>query len=147
MTTVPSHNGSELDSDRDVADFFDDLLTLAELHAKLTVVDFAENARRAALPLGLTFASLTIMAASVPVVLLGLALMIATGLIIRQEWAMVLVAGGAVVLACSVAVFGLVRLRRGFDGFRTSRKEFWRNLVWLRDVLFVRRRLHQRRGI
>ena len=113
MTAGPSHNGSEVGSDRGVAEFFDDLLTLAELQAKLTFVDLAGNARTASVPLGLILASLTIMAASVPVVLLGLALLIATRLNIHQGWAMVVVAGGAVILACPVTVFGVVRLRRG----------------------------------
>ena len=80
MITVPSHNGSHVASDRGAAEFFDDLLTLAELQAKLTVVDVAENARTASVPLRLILASLTTMAASVPVVLLGLALLIATRL-------------------------------------------------------------------
>jgi hypothetical protein len=107
----------------------------------------AENARTASVLLGLILASLTIMAASVPVVLLGLALLIATRLNIHLRWAMVLVAGGAVVLSCPVMVFGVVRLRRGFDGLRTSRAEFRRNLVWLRNVLITRRRSHWRRGV
>jgi hypothetical protein len=147
MTAGPSHNGSEVGSDRGVADFFDDLLTLAELQAKLTFVDLAKNARTASVPLGLILASLIIMAASVPVVLLGLALLIATRLNIHLESAMALVAGGAVVLSCPVMVFGVVRLRRGFDGLRTSRAEFRRNLVWLRNVLMTRRRSHWRRGV
>lgn len=145
-TASIAHDGSVAGSDLGVAEFLDDLVSLAELHLKLTVVDFTENARRATPPLGITLSSLTVIAASVPVLLLGLALIVATRLDIQQGWGMILVAGGTVGVACAPAVFGVVRLRRGFDSFRTSREELKRNLVWLRKVLIARRRSHHWRG-
>jgi hypothetical protein len=87
----------------------------------------------------LTLASLTLIAAIVPVVLIGLALLLASKRSIHQGWAMVLVAATAMFLACPTAVFGVVRVRSGFDSFHTSREEFRPNLVWLRNVVIARR--------
>ena len=135
MRAHPSSNGSTNDSDHGVAEFIDDLVTLAELQVNLTVVDFKESARKAAVPLGLTLVSLTVIAASVPVVLFGLALLLAATLNIYQGWAMILAAAMAVALACPVVILCVARLRSGFNSFRTSREEFRRNLLWLRNVL------------
>ena len=146
MRAHPSSNGSTNDSDHGVAEFIDDLVTLAELQVNLTVVDFKETARKAAVPLGLTLVSLTVIAASVPVVLFGLALLLAATLNIHQGWAMILAAAMAVALACPMVILCVARLRSGFNSFRTSREEFRRNLLWLRNVL-ARRHAHHRRDV
>ena len=109
MAAHPSNNSSANGSDHGVAEFIDDVVTLGELQANLAVVDIKETAHKAAVPLVLTLVSLTLIAASVPVVLFGLALLLASRLSIHQGWAMVLVAAAAVVLACPTAVFGVVR--------------------------------------
>jgi uncharacterized membrane protein YqjE len=145
-TAPPPDNAPVADADHGVAEFLDDLVSLIELQLELTVVDFSENARRAALPLGVAVFGLVVMAASVPVFLLGLALLVATSVNTQLGWVMILVAGGTAAIACSAAACGVLRLRRGFDSFHFSREEFKRNLVWLRKVLVSRRRLHNRRA-
>jgi len=142
----PTNNGSAAGSDQGIAEFIDDLVNLSELQVRLAVVDFKETARQAAIPFGLSCLSLTVMAASVPVILLGLARLLATRLNIDQGWAMIVVAGAAAALASPVAAFGLVRLSRGFNSFRASRAELRRNLGWLRSVLVARGHSHVRKG-
>lgn len=148
-TTVPPHsnNRSITDSECGVSEFLDDLVSLAELQLELTFVDFTKNARKAALPLALTLSSLTVTAATVPLLLHGLSLLIATWLNIQQGWAALLVATGTAALALPAAGFGVVCLRRGFDSFSTSKEELKRNLVWIRRVLIARRRSRHRRGV
>ena len=75
----------------------------------------------------MTLSSLTVTAATVPLLLHGLSLLIATWLNIQQGWAALLVAIGTAALAFPAAGFGVVCLRRGFDSFRTSREELKRN--------------------
>ena len=140
-TTVhPSDNGSAIGSDHGLAEFIDDLVTLTELQASLAVVDFKDRVRRAAVPLAVTLSCLIVLAACVPVVLVGLALLLATGLNIHEGLAMVFVGAAAAALAIPAAAFGLVRLIRTCDNsFRSSREELRRNLAWLRSVLVARR--------
>ena len=111
-TTVPPHsnNRSITDSECGVSEFLDDLVSLAELQLELTFVDFTKNARKAALPLALTLSSLTVTAATVPLLLHGLSLLIATWLNIQQGWAALLVATGTAALALPAAGFGVVCL-------------------------------------
>ena len=54
-----------------VAEFVDDLASLAELQAKLAAADFKDAARRSAAPIVLTVVGLTVVVASLPVALFG----------------------------------------------------------------------------
>ena len=54
-----------------VAEFVDDVASLAELQARLAAVDFREAARKSAIPIAVTVAGLALTASSVPVALLG----------------------------------------------------------------------------
>ncbi len=118
-----------------VAEFVDDLASLAELQAKLAAVDFKEAARKSAIPIVLTLAGLAVIVGSFPVALLGTAWLLAIALKIHQGWAMLLTAGVAIVLGGLVAGLAVTRLRHGFDSFRRSRKQLWLNLAWVRTVL------------
>jgi hypothetical protein len=118
-----------------VAEFVDDMASLAELQAKLAAVDFREAARKSAIPIALTVAGLAVIVASVPVALLGAAWLLATALKIHQGWAMLLTAGASIAVAGLVAVLAGMRLRHSFDSFRRSRKQLWLNLAWVRTVL------------
>ena len=79
-----------------VAEFVDDLASLAELQARLAAVDFRDAARKSAIPIVLTVAGLALIVASVPVALLGAGWLIASALKIHQGWAMLLTAGVAI---------------------------------------------------
>ena len=65
---VPGSSSAESDG---VAEFVDDLASLAELQAKLAAVDFRDAARKSAIPIVLTVVGLAVIVASVPVALLA----------------------------------------------------------------------------
>jgi putative superfamily III holin-X len=140
----PSSAAGEVEG---VAEFVDDLATLAELQAELAAIDFRDSARKAAVPIVLTVVGLTVVVASVPVALLGTAWLLASALKIHQGWAMVLTSGVAMALAGLVAGLGGRRLGRSFDSFRRSRKQLWLNLAWIRTVLVTSARPHPRRRV
>jgi len=129
---VPGSGSAEFEG---VAEFVDDLATLAELQAELAVIDFRDCARKAAVPLVLTVVGLTVVVASVPVALLGAGWLLASTLNIHRGWAMLLTSGVAMALAGLVAGLGGRRLSHSFDSFHRSRKQLWLNLAWVRTVL------------
>jgi len=129
---VPGSSSAEFEG---VAEFVDDLASLAELQAKLASLDFRDAARKSAVPLLLTVVGLTVVVASVPVALLGTGWLLASALNIHQGWAMLLTAGAAIALGGVAVGLGALQLRHGFESFRRSRKQLWLNLSWVRTVL------------
>jgi hypothetical protein len=130
-----------------VAEFVDDLASLAELQAKLASLDFRDATRKSAVPVVLTVVGLAVMVASVPVALLGVGWLLASALKIHQGWAMLLTAGAVIVLGGLVAVLGGRRLSHGCESFRRSHKQLMLNLSWLRTVLVTSARPHARRRL
>lgn len=130
-----------------IAEFVDDLESLAELQAKLAAVDFRDAARKSAAPILLMLMGLTVAAASVTVALLGAGWLLASSLSIHQGWAMLLAAGAGITLAGLLVALGRMMLTHSFDGFRRSRKQLRLNLAWVRTVLVTSAsaRLHPRR--
>jgi Putative Actinobacterial Holin-X, holin superfamily III len=130
-----------------VAEFVDDLASLAELQAKLAAVDFKDAARKSAIPLVLTVVGLAVITASVPVALFAAGWLLALALKIHQGWALLLTAAAAMALGGLVAGVGGMLFRHSFDSFRRSRKQLWLNLAWIRTVLVTSAsaRLHPRR--
>jgi Putative Actinobacterial Holin-X, holin superfamily III len=124
--------------DKGVAEFIDDLMSLAELQTKLAAANLHETACKAALPLVLSFLGLTLAAGSLLVFLFGSASLLATRLNIHGGWAMIMVAIAAAALGSPIAAFALVRLRQSFATFRTSHDELRRNLAWVRSVVGAR---------
>jgi len=129
---VPGSSSVGIDG---VAEFVDDLASLAELQAKLAAVDFRDAARKSAIPLVLTVGGLAVIVASVPVALLGAAWLLATALNLHHGWAMLLTAGASIALGGLVAGLAGMRLRHSCASFRRSRKQLWLNLAWARTVL------------
>jgi Putative Actinobacterial Holin-X, holin superfamily III len=129
---APGSSSAEFEG---VAEFVDDLESLAELQAKLAALDFRDAARKSAIPIVLTVVGLTVMALSVPVGLLGVGWLLASALNVHQGWAMLLTAGAATALAGLAAGLAGMQLRHGFDSFRRSRKQLRLNLAWIRTVL------------
>jgi hypothetical protein len=132
-----------------VAEFVDDLASLAELQARLAAADSRDAARKSAVPVGFTVAGLTLVVASVPVTLLGAGWLLASALKIHQGWAMLLTAGAAMALGGLVAGLGVLRLRHSFDSFRRSQKQLMLNVAWVRTVLVTSAsaRAHPRRRL
>jgi hypothetical protein len=130
-----------------VAEFVDDLASLADLQAKLAVADSRDAARKSAVPIVLTAVGLTVVVASVPVALLGAGWLLASALKIDQGWAMLLTAGAAMAFGGLVVGLGGMKLRHSFESFRRSRKQLLLNLAWVRTVLVTSAstRTHPRR--
>ena len=141
---VPDPHSAEFEG---VAEFVDDLASLAELQARLAAVDFRDAARKSAVPIVLTVVGLTVVVASVPVALIGTGWLLASALKIHQGWAVLLTAGAAIALGGLAAGLGAMRLRHSLYSFRRSRKQLWLNLAWVRTVLVTSAsaRLHPRR--
>jgi Putative Actinobacterial Holin-X, holin superfamily III len=132
-----------------VAEFVDDLASLAELQARLAAADSRDAARKSAIPIVLAVAGLTVVAASVPVALLGAGWLLASALKIHQGWAMLLTAGVAMALGGVLTGLGGMRLRHSFDSFRRSQKQLMLNVAWVRTVLVTSAsaRTHPRRRL
>ena len=141
-----SSNGSAAGPDGGVAEFVNDLITLAELQVDLAVLNGQETARKAVAPLGLVLFSLAVFAGGATVCLIGLAWLLASALGIHQGWAMLATAGVAMTLAGLAVGWGMARLRASFAMFHPSREELRRNVTWLRNVLVCRQHALLRRG-
>ena len=139
---VPGKSSAEGDG---VAEFIDDLASLAELQAELAAADFRDATRKSAVPIVLTAVGLAMMVASFPVALLGTGWLLASALKIHHGWAMLLTAGAATAFGGVAAGLGGRRLSHSFDSFRRSRKQLMLNLSWVRTVLVSSARPHARR--
>jgi len=136
---VPGSSSAEFEG---VAEFVDDLASLAELQARLAAIDFRDAARKSAIPFALTVVGLAVVVASVPVALLGTGWLLASALRIHQGWAMLLTAGAAMTLGGLVAGISGRRLSHSFESFRRSHKQLIVNLAWVRTVLVSSARPH-----
>lgn len=118
-----------------LAEFGSDVATLAELQAQLALHDLKEGAGRAVLPAALLAGSIALALGSVPVLLMGVAGLIAPVLGLDEGWALVLVAGVTLLVAAVVGWFALPRLTGSFASFRRSQEELTRNISWIKTVL------------
>jgi len=129
-----------------IAEFGNDIATLAELQFKLTLIDLKECVQRAMVPLGLAAVGLFLILGALPVALLGVATLVAVALKIGTGWAMLLTGGVVLVLAGVVVVVSALRLVPSFSSFRRSYEELTRNMAWIRTVLFYSGRNIPRRN-
>jgi len=118
-----------------IAEFGNDVATLAELQAKLAAYDARECVSRATIPLIVVAAASVLAVGSVPVLLIGLADWIASRAGISPGTSQIIV--GLVCLALAgVAVFLAFRASlRSLESFRRSNEELTRNISWIRTVL------------
>ncbi|MDR3633499.1 MAG: phage holin family protein [Isosphaeraceae bacterium] len=136
QTSVKSQNGARTNGMfGSLTEFGNSVATLAELQLKLAELDAKQAADRALVPLGVTAGGVAVVLASLPVILLGVATLLASAWHINQGWAMLLV-GGATLAAAGVAVVAAgKRVGQSFESFRRSRDELTRNASWIRTVL------------
>jgi len=118
-----------------VAEFGNDVMTLVELQAQLAALDFNEAKSRAIIPLVLIVVSASLLLASLPVALLGIAWLVAAALSVSIGWAALLTAAVVAVVAVVVSAVSLNRLLGSLESFRHTREELARNVAWLRTVL------------
>jgi type IV secretory pathway VirB3-like protein len=128
-----------------IADFWTDMTTLVELQTKLTELDLKDSSQRALVPLGMVVAGLAVALGCVPVALLGIAAILASGLGMSPGLAMLLTAAVAIILAGLLLFVSARLLVRSLEPFRRSREELVRNLAWVRSVLIYRGRSYPKR--
>jgi len=130
-----------------IADFGNDVATLAELQAKLALIDLKECLGLALIPLACVVIGLFFVLGALPVVLLGAADVLARALSLKAGEAMLLTGGSVLVLALVVIVIAAIRIGPSLASFNRSREELTRNLAWIRTVLLYSGRSVPRRGV
>jgi len=118
-----------------IAGFANDASTLAELQFKLLKLDLKNSVQKATVPVVLTVLGIVILLGAVPVLLAGVALLLASSLAISFGLALVLVAIVTMIVAGALAALAGLRLPLAFDSFRRSTEELSRNISWIRTVL------------
>src|SRR5690349_5041095 len=103
QTAVKPQNGSRTNGVLgSLTEFGNDVATLAELQLKLAELDAKQAAERAIIPLGIAMGGLAVVLASIPVILLGAAALLASALHIDEGWSRLIV-GGASLVAAAIA--------------------------------------------
>jgi len=137
---VSRGNGSKVEASPgslvgNIAEFGNDVATLAELQAKLAVFDAKDCLARATVPLIIVAAGAVLALGSIPVVLIGLADLIAASTRLSDGSARLLV-GLVFLIGAGAAAFVALRASlRSLESFRRSNEELARNLSWIRTVL------------
>jgi hypothetical protein len=129
-----------------IAEFGNDIATLAELQARLAVHDLKKCLHKLMVPAGLVGAGLFAVIGALPVLLLGVAGLLASALKISPAAASLLTGGVVLVVALGTIAVAGWRIPASFSSFRQSREELTRNLAWIRTVLLYSGRDVPRRG-
>jgi hypothetical protein len=118
-----------------LADFGNDVATLAELQVKLAALDLKEATGRATLPLVLIAVGAVLIIGCVPVAVAGLAVWLGGLLGLSLGVSLLLTGLALMVVAAVVAGLAARRLRGSVESFRRSTEELNRNISWIRTVL------------
>ena len=124
-----------------IADFGNDIATLAELQAKLTLLDARAAASKATTPVAMLVVGAAVALASLPVILIGVAEVIASAFKISGGVASLIVGISALALAGLAVLIGFKGTTASLTTFRRSSEELTRNVSWVRTVL-----VHSGRG-
>lgn len=118
-----------------LADFGNDVATLAELQAKLALLDTRETLHRATWPvLGIVIA-LTIGVGTIPVGLIGIAYVMAVQWVWPLGTSLLVIAGLVLGIAAVLGLVSYSKLTHSFTSFRRTSEELGRNLSWIRTVV------------
>ncbi len=118
-----------------VAEFGENLLTLAELQAKLGAIELRQNVQAVKFGGSVLVAGAVVGVAALPVALLGIAELLSTALDIHRGAAQLIVAVVCFVIAGILVAIAASRFRGSDLGFPLSNEELTRNLNWVRTVL------------
>ena len=118
-----------------VAEFSTDLISLAELQARLAAADLKETTGRAAVPAGLLVVGALLALVGLPVLLLGVGTLVAENTSLSPGWSILLTALAAIVLGAVLALLGVRGLGGSLSSFDRSKEELSRNLSWVKTVL------------
>jgi hypothetical protein len=137
-TTVRSAGGtgaSPGDVVTNVAEFGENLLSLAELQAHLASIELEQNLRSVRWG-GIVLVTGSVLAvAALPIALAGIAELLVSLVGMNRGLALLLVAVVAFAIAGACIAIAVARLRGADMGFPLSREEFNRNINWVRTVL------------
>lgn len=141
----PKPNGAPEGVVGGIAEFGNDISTLAELQIKLAWLDLKECLSQALIPLVMIVAGFLLLVGALPVALLGIAQIVASYFEISPGAAMLLTGVAVLLLAAVILLVAVMRIGPSFTIFRRSSEEFNRNLNWIRTVLMYSGRNVQRR--
>lgn len=130
---------------RDVGEFADGLLTLAELQAQLFVADAKECGQRALVPGLLLLGGVGLGWACFHIALAALALWLIQVFEISYAAGFLMAAGAGAVISMLLCVIGWGYVRASVAGLRRSQQELARNLDWVKKVL-KRQRITRKNG-
>ena len=112
-----------------------DVITLAELQARLARTDLNETVKEARLPAIGLLAGLVVLLCCVPITLVGLAELLVWAELLPRFGAYLAVAGGAALLAGLASWLCLRALLQSGGAFERSRQELRRNVDWIIKVV------------
>ena len=138
QTEDPSGQGSHRQSRRmagNVAGVIHDVTELIELQARLFAADIKAAVRESILPLVLMVTAVCILLGAMPVLLLGVAEVLAAQVEWSRTVSLLVAAGMGVGVALLVLVIAWWRLRRGISHLDGSLEELERNVAWIKQVL------------
>lgn len=120
---------------RNTAEFFSDVVMLAELQGKLAVVDLKEGTTKLTFAVVFLVAGVVIALGCVPIALAALALTIhqLAGLSPAASFGIALLVG--LIIAALLAIPAFIAMKRELWMFERSRTEWHRNMQWLRDTM------------
>jgi len=150
QTKISEQNGSPETAPRalarDVGEFAHDVLTLAELQARLFIADVQECGQRVLVPGLVLLCGVALGLACFPIALAALALLLIQ--VFETSYAagflMAVVVGA--VLSALLCVIGWFQFRERMTFLRRSQQELVRNLLWIKKVL-VRSRIKRGNSI
>ena len=118
-----------------VTSFGENLLSLAELQARLTAVELRRNVDSVKSTGALMAFGALLAVSALPVMLLGVAELLVSELSMKRGYALLTAGFAAVVIAGACIAIASQWLRRKPLGLPLASEEFSRNLNWLRTVL------------
>ena len=128
-----------------LAEFGDDLLSLAELQARLAAMELRQNVAAARFGGAIIGVAAVLALAALPVALAGVAELLVAFAGMNRGFALLAVAGVTIAIAGIGIAIAAARLRGSDLGFPLSREEFSRNLNWIRTVILYSGRSRIRR--
>ena len=138
MTDEPSGKGSHREPRRmagNVAGVIHDVTELIELQARLFAADTKAAVRDSVPPLVLMVTAVCILLGAMPVLLLGVAEVLAVQVELSRTVSLFVAAGMGVGVALLVLAIAWWRLRRGISHLDGSLEELERNVAWIKQVL------------
>jgi len=139
QTKVSEQNGSPKAASTglagDVGEFAHDVLTLAELQAKLFAADVRQCNQRVLVPGTALLGAAALGLACFPIALVGLALLVVQVFETEPAAAFLIVAAIGALASALVCLISLSRVRRHLTVLGRSKQELFRNLNWIKKVL------------